>query len=62
MATGQPHPHHAGAGGKSPLIVLEDADVEQAALGAAMGIFFNQGQVCTAGSRIVCAAQAFCVR
>lgn len=39
-------------GGKSPLIVLEDADPEQAALGAAMGIFFNQGQVCTAGSRI----------
>ena len=39
-------------GGKSPLIVLEDADVSQAAFGAAMGIFFNQGQVCTAGSRI----------
>ncbi len=39
-------------GGKSPLIVLEDADAEHAALGAAMGIFFNQGQVCTAGSRV----------
>ncbi len=39
-------------GGKSPLIVLEDADIQQAAFGAAMGIFFNQGQVCTAGSRI----------
>lgn len=39
-------------GGKSPLIILEDADVQQAAFGAAMGIFFNQGQVCTAGSRI----------
>ncbi|MEP7299777.1 MAG: aldehyde dehydrogenase family protein [Burkholderiales bacterium] len=39
-------------GGKSPLIVLEDADPEQAAMGAAMGIFFNQGQVCTAGSRV----------
>jgi phenylacetaldehyde dehydrogenase len=39
-------------GGKSPLVVLEDADIEQAALGAAMGIFFNQGQVCTAGSRV----------
>lgn len=39
-------------GGKSPLIVLEDADIEQAAMGAAMGIFFNQGQVCTAGSRV----------
>ncbi len=39
-------------GGKSPLIVLEDADIDAAAAGAAMGIFFNQGQVCTAGSRL----------
>lgn len=39
-------------GGKSPLIVLGDADPDEAALGAAMGIFFNQGQVCTAGSRV----------
>lgn len=39
-------------GGKSPLIVLEDADIDRAAQGAAMGIFFNQGQVCTAGSRV----------
>lgn len=39
-------------GGKSPAIVLEDADVAAAGAGAAMGIFFNQGQVCTAGSRI----------
>lgn len=39
-------------GGKSPVIVLEDADPAVAAVGAAMGIFFNQGQVCTAGSRI----------
>lgn len=39
-------------GGKSPVIVLGDADPEAAAMGAAMGIFFNQGQVCTAGSRL----------
>ncbi len=39
-------------GGKSPLIVLDDADPDKAALGAAMGIFFNQGQVCTASSRV----------
>jgi phenylacetaldehyde dehydrogenase len=39
-------------GGKSPMIVMEDADVEAAVQGAAMGIFFNQGQVCTAGSRL----------
>lgn len=39
-------------GGKSPVIVLEDADVGQAIQGAVMGIFFNQGEVCTAGSRL----------
>lgn len=39
-------------GGKSPMIVLEDADPEAAAIGAAMGIFFHQGQVCTASSRL----------
>jgi phenylacetaldehyde dehydrogenase len=39
-------------GGKSPNIVLDDADVAAAIAGAAMGIFFNQGEVCTAGSRL----------
>lgn len=39
-------------GGKSPMIVLDDADVDQAVQGACMGIFFNNGQVCTASSRI----------
>lgn len=39
-------------GGKSPLIIFDDMDPWRAAQGAAMGIFFNQGQVCTAGSRV----------
>jgi len=39
-------------GGKSPAIVLEDADPKFAGLGTANGIFLNQGQVCTSGSRI----------
>ncbi|GAB3626471.1 betaine-aldehyde dehydrogenase [Pandoraea terrae] len=39
-------------GGKSPVIVLEDVDVSRAAAGAANAIFFNQGQVCSAGSRL----------
>ena len=39
-------------GGKSPVIVLDDADPAKAAAGAAQAIFFNQGQVCTAGSRL----------
>ena len=39
-------------GGKSPVIVLDDMDVEAAVAGAAGAIFFNHGQVCTAGSRL----------
>ncbi|SRR5579885_841105 len=39
-------------GGKAPNIIFADADMEQAVNGAMMGIFFNQGQVCCAGSRI----------
>jgi phenylacetaldehyde dehydrogenase len=39
-------------GGKSPQIVLPDADPAAVARAAAEGIFFNQGQTCTAGSRL----------
>ncbi|HJV45089.1 MAG TPA: aldehyde dehydrogenase family protein [Bacillota bacterium] len=39
-------------GGKSPNIILPDADMSQAIPGALMGIMFNQGQVCCAGSRL----------
>ncbi|ROZ71293.1 aldehyde dehydrogenase [Ramlibacter sp. WS9] len=39
-------------GGKSPAIVMEDADPSHVAQGIAMGIFFHQGQVCTASSRL----------
>jgi len=39
-------------GGKSPNVVLEDADVRSAVRGAANAIFFNHGQACTAGSRL----------
>jgi aldehyde dehydrogenase (NAD+) len=40
-------------GGKSPLIVLRDADLDYAARAAAFGIFFHQGQVCMATSRVI---------
>lgn len=40
-------------GGKSPLIVFDDADVEQAVRWAHAGIMENQGQVCTATSRLL---------
>ena len=39
-------------GGKSPVVILPDVDVAQAAPGAAGAIFFNSGQVCVAGSRL----------
>ncbi len=39
-------------GGKSPNIVFADADLESAAKGIFMGIFYNQGQCCSAGSRV----------
>jgi len=39
-------------GGKSPLIIMDDADIEEAVNLAHMAIFVNSGQVCCAGSRI----------
>jgi aldehyde dehydrogenase (NAD+) len=40
-------------GGKSPNIVFADADLEAAVEGALRGVFFNQGEVCCAGSRLL---------
>lgn len=40
-------------GGKSPLLVFEDADLDQAAKWAHLGIMSNQGQICTATSRVL---------
>ena len=40
-------------GGKSPVVVLPDADPERAARGIALGIFGNAGQMCWAGSRLI---------
>jgi phenylacetaldehyde dehydrogenase len=39
-------------GGKSPVIIARDANLDEAINGAANAIFFNQGQVCVAGSRL----------
>jgi phenylacetaldehyde dehydrogenase len=46
-------------GGKSPAIILADADLDVAIPGAAGAIFFNQGQVCSAGSRLYVAKRHF---
>jgi len=40
-------------GGKSPLIVMDDADLEHAVNTAHFALFFNQGQCCCAGSRLM---------
>lgn len=40
-------------GGKSPLIVFDDADLDSAVEGVVDAIWFNQGQVCCAGSRLL---------
>jgi aldehyde dehydrogenase (NAD+) len=40
-------------GGKSPNIIFADADVDQAAQAAFWGIFWNKGEVCVAGSRLL---------
>ena len=46
-------------GGKSPNIVLGDADVEATIAGAASAIFFNHGQCCCAGSRLYVESDIF---
>jgi acyl-CoA reductase-like NAD-dependent aldehyde dehydrogenase len=46
-------------GGKSPHIVFPDANLEAATTAVANGIFFNQGQTCTAGSRLYAHASCF---
>jgi len=40
-------------GGKAPLLVLEDADLEEAVKAAAFGAFMNQGQICMSTERII---------
>jgi len=46
-------------GGKSPVFIFPDADLDAAAQGAANGIFLNSGQVCVAGSRLYAHRKVF---
>jgi phenylacetaldehyde dehydrogenase len=46
-------------GGKSPVVVFPDADLSTVIPGTAMGIFFNQGQTCCAGSRLFAHKKVF---
>ncbi|AQZ33503.1 salicylaldehyde dehydrogenase [Pseudomonas sp. LPH1] len=40
-------------GGKAPLLVLDDADLDQAVAAAAFGAYFNQGQICMSTERLI---------
>ena len=46
-------------GGKSPNIILPDADLDRAVKGSFQGIYFNSGQACNAGSRLYVARELF---
>lgn len=46
-------------GGKSPIVILADAEMDYAVRSAAFGIYFNQGQVCMANSRIIVEAPIY---
>jgi aldehyde dehydrogenase (NAD+) len=46
-------------GGKSPNVVFEDADMDQAIEGCHQALFFNQGQACCAGSRLYVEEKAY---
>ena len=46
-------------GGKSPLVVLNDADIDYAVDAAAWGVFLHQGQVCMANSKVIVEAGIF---
>jgi acyl-CoA reductase-like NAD-dependent aldehyde dehydrogenase len=44
---------HLELGGKAPVVVLDDADVDAVVAGARLGAFFNAGQDCTAATRVI---------
>ena len=46
-------------GGKSPNIILPDADLDAAVAGAFQGLYFNSGQACNAGSRLFAPAERY---
>ena len=50
---------HLELGGKAPVIVFDDADIESAAAGIAAAGYFNAGQDCTAATRVVCGPKVY---
>src|SRR5918997_1778227 len=52
-------PTHLELGGKAPVVVFDDADIEAAAEAIAVGGYFNAGQDCTAATRVLAAPGAY---
>lgn len=50
---------HLELGGKAPVVVFDDADIEAAAEAIAVGGYFNAGQDCTAATRVLAAPKAY---
>jgi betaine-aldehyde dehydrogenase/aminobutyraldehyde dehydrogenase len=50
---------HLELGGKAPVVVLDDADVEAVAAGVRVGSFYNAGQDCTAATRVIATAGVY---
>jgi betaine-aldehyde dehydrogenase len=50
---------HLELGGKAPVVVFDDVDVEKAAAGIAMAGFFNAGQDCTAATRVIAGSRVY---
>ena len=50
---------HLELGGKAPVVVFDDVDVEKAAAGIAMAGFFNAGQDCTAATRVLAGPRVY---
>jgi betaine-aldehyde dehydrogenase len=50
---------HLELGGKAPVVVFDDVDVEKAAAGIAMAGFFNAGQDCTAATRVIAGPRVY---
>ena len=59
LAVGNLTPVHLELGGKSPVIVFADADMDQAVPWAMMAAFVNMGEVCVAGSRLLVESSAY---
>jgi 1-pyrroline dehydrogenase len=50
---------HLELGGKAPVVVLDDADVEAVVAGLRVGSFFNAGQDCTAAARVIATPRVY---